>query len=179
MFQLKKYPGNQVTLSQWSSTSHNMAMVVTSEWVDKVTGDLVDDFCLYDDYNWDWTLAHLSNEIIKPATTKAWSVAGNFCSNFTFFINMIVPSMARSQHLGITGCGVHFQKGGCDFTAIHDLFEKDRSSLQGQLFPAQMTARAVKPRTTVVVQNGGWGDLRQKFYINHFEFAKSYTEIIF
>ena len=83
--------------------------------------------------------------------------------SYTFFINSLVPSMARSQHLGITGCGVHFQKGGCDFTAIHDLFEKDRTSLQSQLFPAQMTARAVKPRTTVVVQNGGWGDLRKKF----------------
>ena len=59
-----------------------MAMVVTSEWVEKVTGDLVDDFCLYDDYNWDWTLAHLSNEIIKPATTKAWSAAGNYFLEF-------------------------------------------------------------------------------------------------
>ena len=55
-----------------------MAMVVSSKWVEKLTTDLADDFCLYDDYNWDWTLAHLSNEIIKPATTRAWSVAGMF-----------------------------------------------------------------------------------------------------
>ena len=74
--QLKKFPANQVTLTQWSSTAHNMAMVVTDKWVERVVGDLADDFCLYDDYNWDWTLAHLSNEIVKPATTRAWSVAG-------------------------------------------------------------------------------------------------------
>merc|ERR1711935_422992 len=153
---LKKFPANQVTLTQWSSTAHNMAMVVTDKWVERVVGDLADDFCLYDDYNWDWTLAHLSNEIVKPATTRAWSVA--------------VPSMARAQHLGITGCGVHFKKGGCDFKSIAAMFDKDRTGLKASLFPAQMTARALKPRAAVVVQNGGWGDLRDVLMcraINH------------
>ena len=73
-----------------------MGMVVDHAWVDKVIS-MSDDFCLYDDYNWDWTLMHLSAEIIKPATTRAWKVA--------------LPAMARSQHMGITGCGTHFQKG--------------------------------------------------------------------
>ena len=73
-----------------------MGMVVDHAWVDKVIS-MSDDFCLYDDYNWDWTLMHLSAEIIKPATTRAWKGA--------------LPAMARSQHMGITGCGTHFQKG--------------------------------------------------------------------
>ena len=49
-------------------------MVVDHAWVDKVIS-MSDDFCLYDDYNWDWTLMHLSAEIIKPTTTRAWKVA--------------------------------------------------------------------------------------------------------
>ena len=54
--------------------------------------------------------------------------------------------MARAQHLGITGCGVHFQKGGCDFDSIHAMFDKDRATLKDHLFPGQMTARALKLR---------------------------------
>ena len=54
--------------------------------------------------------------------------------------------MARAQHLGITGCGVHFQKGGCDFDSIRAMFDKDRSTLKDHLFPGQMTARALKLR---------------------------------
>ena len=78
-----------------------MGMVVDHAWVDRVIS-MSDDFCLYDDYNWDWTLMHLSAEIIKPATTRAWKVA--------------LPAMARSQHMGITGCGTHFQKGKIGLT---------------------------------------------------------------
>lgn len=78
--------------------------------------------------------------------------------------------MARAQHLGITGCGVHFQKGGCDFASIAAMFDKDRAGLKSSIFPPQMTARALKPRAAVVVQNGGWGDLRDVLMcraINH------------
>ena len=98
---MKKYPPNLVHLTDWTSTQHNMGMVVDHAWVDKVIS-MSDDFCLYDDYNWDWTLMHLSGEIIKPATTRAWKVA--------------LPAMPRSQHMGITGCGTHFQKG----EIVHD-----------------------------------------------------------
>lgn len=147
---VKKYPPNQVHLTDWTSTQHNMGMVVDHSWVDKVIS-MSDDFCLYDDYNWDWTLMHLSAEIIKPATTRAWKVA--------------LPAMARSQHMGITGCGTHFQKGGCNFESIREMFEKDQRALMdaGQLYPAQMTAAALKARSVNVIQNGGWGDLRDIF----------------
>ena len=80
----------------WFSGAYNMAMAVSSRWVDEVIA-MTDDFCIYDDYNWDWTLYHLSTEIVKKQRGEPWKV--------------MVPSMARSQHLGITGCGVHHLKG--------------------------------------------------------------------
>ena len=140
-----------------------MAMVASKKWVDDLI-KLSDDFCIYDDYNWDWTLMHLSAQVIKPKTSKPWKVA--------------LPALARSQHMGITGCGTHFQKGNskldshskisigsCDFGNIKTMFEADQSKLKSlnKLFPTEMTALVQKPKQLAVVHNGGWGDLRDIF----------------
>ena len=85
-----------MTQDIWFSGAYNMAMAVSKAWVDEVIG-MGEDFCIYDDYNWDWTLYHLSTEVVKVKRGQPW--------------NVLVPEIARSQHLGINACGVHHQKG--------------------------------------------------------------------
>ena len=89
-------PPDMINAMPWFSGMHNMAMAVSKKWVDLVLG-MSEDFCIYDDYNWDWTLFHLSTEVVKPERGSPWQV--------------LVPEMPRSQHLGGGGCGVHHMKG--------------------------------------------------------------------
>ena len=58
-----------------------------------------------------------------------------------------------------------FILGGCNFESIREMFEKDQRALMdaGHLYPAQMTAAALKPKAPNVIHNGGWGDLRDVF----------------
>ena len=75
----------------------------------------------------------------------------------------MVPTLPRSQHMGITGCGVHFTKGGCNFESIKAMFEKDQGLLQqsGKMFPQTLTfAPLTKKKSSPITRNGGWGDLR-------------------
>ena len=43
-----------------------MGLVFTTQFVNQLINQHGVDFCLYDDYNWDFTLMHISSELAKP-----------------------------------------------------------------------------------------------------------------
>ena len=49
----------QAVITQWISTKHNMGMAFTREVWLKIRF-CASTFCKYDDYNWDWSLFHVS-----------------------------------------------------------------------------------------------------------------------
>lgn len=54
-----KHGNFQVEISPWISSKHNMGMAFNrSTWMEIV--DCSTYFCKYDDYNWDWSLQHVS-----------------------------------------------------------------------------------------------------------------------
>lgn len=48
----------------WISSKHNMGMALNGDtW--KNIKDCAVHFCNYDDYNWDWSLQHLSQQCLE------------------------------------------------------------------------------------------------------------------
>ncbi len=48
----------------WESAKHNMGMVFNRKLWEKIHA-CREYFCNYDDYNWDWSLQHLSKHCFK------------------------------------------------------------------------------------------------------------------
>jgi alpha-1,6-mannosyl-glycoprotein beta-1,2-N-acetylglucosaminyltransferase len=53
----------QLELTKWVSAKHNMGMAFNRNLWRKIHG-CRDLFCNFDDYNWDWSLEHISNNCI-------------------------------------------------------------------------------------------------------------------
>ena len=47
-----------------------MGMVLTYEFITRLVLDYQKDFCLYDDYNWDYTLMHISTEVSQESCLR-------------------------------------------------------------------------------------------------------------
>ena len=131
--------------SLFSSAENNMGMMMTAEFIKQHIMSNGDDFCLYDDYNWDYSLMHLSSEI----ETKPWRV--------------LSPTLSRLQHMGIRTCGTHVTKHGeCDVESILKSFEFEISKLKDNLFPETFVPN-IKQKTMLKklpYRSGGWGDQR-------------------
>ena len=54
----------QVELTQWLSSKHNMGMAFTRDVWQKIHS-CATVFCQFDDYNWDWSLFHVSMTCLK------------------------------------------------------------------------------------------------------------------
>jgi alpha-1,6-mannosyl-glycoprotein beta-1,2-N-acetylglucosaminyltransferase len=96
-------------------------------------------FCTYDDYNWDWSLIHMSYECLPSKLIALYAKS------------------PRVLHIG--DCGVHTHKCSSQTSAnkVKQLFERIGTSF----FPEnmQITERLVKvPK--ISKPNGGWGDQR-------------------
>merc|ERR1719432_643837 len=65
---------NQVSVEQWVSSHNNMGFTITRQLWQKILA-CKRHFCTYDDYNWDWSLHHVSvaclPKPLKVLTTKA------------------------------------------------------------------------------------------------------------
>lgn len=59
------FPMNrQVEVTPWVSSKHNMGMAFNrTTWYEVVR--CARHFCEYDDYNWDWSLQHVSQQCLK------------------------------------------------------------------------------------------------------------------
>ncbi|KAM3726309.1 Alpha-1,6-mannosyl-glycoprotein 2-beta-N-acetylglucosaminyltransferase [Dirofilaria immitis] len=162
---------NRLGIYPWFSSKHNMGMAInTDTW--KLIKNCTELFCKYDDYNWDWSLLHVSMKCL-PSRLK-----------------VITVKAPRVIHIG--DCGIHTHRCAVHnaTTVAAELF----SSLADSLFPQKMVVaenlkRTLKPSR----ENGGWGDIRDhelclnnshvpslaaySFYLNTLTSINNYTHI--
>ncbi|KAM9703732.1 alpha-1,6-mannosyl-glycoprotein 2-beta-N-acetylglucosaminyltransferase [Menidia menidia] len=138
---------NKVLTTGWMSTKHNIGMAISREMYYKLMG-CSNEFCTYDDYNWDWTLQYLSGTCIsKP-------------------VKVLAALGSRVLHTG--DCGLH-QKENCrPEQALQRVEEKLRMTKEG-LFPQSLILmRAEAPEHKAHLKNGGWGDVRDHILCNNY-----------
>ncbi|XP_037541199.1 alpha-1,6-mannosyl-glycoprotein 2-beta-N-acetylglucosaminyltransferase [Nematolebias whitei] len=130
---------NKVSTTGWMSTKHNIGMAMSREVYYKLMG-CSDDFCTYDDYNWDWTLQHLSGTCIsKP-------------------LKVLVAQGSRVLHTG--DCGLH-QKENCRPEWALKKVEDNLQKAKLGLFPQGLVLSGSEPvEHKAHMKNGGWGDVR-------------------
>lgn len=130
---------NKVLTTGWMSTKHNIGMALSREVYYRLMG-CNEAYCTYDDYNWDWTLQHLSGTCIsKP-------------------LKVLAAQGSRVLHTG--DCGLH-QKENCRPEWAAQKVEEQMKAAKDGLFPASLllsAALAVKHEPHQ--KNGGWGDVR-------------------
>ncbi|XP_055303292.1 alpha-1,6-mannosyl-glycoprotein 2-beta-N-acetylglucosaminyltransferase-like isoform X2 [Sitodiplosis mosellana] len=133
---------NEVKAMPWISVKHNMAMAMNrSTWLN--IRKCANQFCTYDDYNWDWTLLHISEQCLPEK------------------FHTLVASRPRVFHIG--ECGLHHEKQSCEsdhmVTEVRNVLNTASQSLQ--LFPQNITlAFSVGFEPDPFLANGGWGDVR-------------------
>lgn len=146
---------NKVEVKPWKSTEHNMGMALSRDTYQKLI-QCTDTFCTYDDYNWDWSLQHLTVSCLP----SYWKV--------------MVSEAPRIFHAG--DCGMHHKKTACMPMSQKNKIENVLQNSGNQLFPKSLLitkrlpangAGGVAPH----VKNGGWGDIRDH------ELCKSYVRL--
>lgn len=138
---------DKVATGGWMSTKHNMGMAITKELYYRLMG-CSHDFCTYDDYNWDWTLQHLSG----TCTSRP--------------LKVLAALGSRVLHTG--DCGLH-QKEACrPQLAAQKVEEGLRTAKEGLFPPALALSGAEAPEHKAHVKNGGWGDVRDHVLCNNY-----------
>nr|XP_056707083.1 alpha-1,6-mannosyl-glycoprotein 2-beta-N-acetylglucosaminyltransferase [Euleptes europaea] len=142
---------DKAELKTWKSTEHNMGMAFGRDTYRELLA-CADAFCAYDDYNWDWTLQHLTVHCLP----RFWKV--------------LVPEVPRVFHTG--DCGMH-HKAACRPAAHAAKVDALLDANRQHLFPPAMS---ISKRYSLVplsphVKNGGWGDIRDH------ELCKSYRRL--
>lgn len=138
---------SKVMTTGWMSTKHNIGMAISKEVYYKLMG-CSNEFCTYDDYNWDWTLQYISGTCI-PSPLK-----------------VLVAQGSRVLHTG--DCGLH-QKGKCDLKTVTEKVTMDLQLARHGLYPSSLLLTAAE---AVVhkehMKNGGWGDVRDHKLCNNY-----------
>ncbi|VDK17387.1 unnamed protein product [Anisakis simplex] len=122
----------------WFSSKHNMGMAFdVNTW--NLIKNCSKEFCTYDDYNWDWSLLHISMKCLPKK------------------LRVIALKAPRVIHVG--DCGVHTHR--CNVQNAPKKAQELFSSVEKRLFPASLrvvenSRRMLKPSK----ENGGWGDSR-------------------
>ncbi|KAK9723180.1 N-acetylglucosaminyltransferase II (MGAT2) [Popillia japonica] len=131
----------KVEVTPWISSKHNMGMAFNRTTWTKMK-DCAEYFCKYDDYNWDWSLQHVSQYCLKEK------------------LHAMVVRGPRVFHIG--ECGVHHKKNNCESTGVIAKVQKVLKSAQKHLYPSYLTLTYVSPlkKTKIRKGNGGWGDRR-------------------
>ncbi|XP_066550251.1 alpha-1,6-mannosyl-glycoprotein 2-beta-N-acetylglucosaminyltransferase [Amia ocellicauda] len=142
---------NKVEVKAWKSTEHNMGMAMSRETYQQLI-QCTDSFCTYDDYNWDWSLQHLTVTCLPS------------------FWKVMVSEAPRIFHAG--DCGMHHKKACMPSTQkskIHSILLNTVNFLfpKSLLITKNLPAAGVSPH----VKNGGWGDIRDH------ELCKSYRRL--
>ncbi|KAG7466467.1 hypothetical protein MATL_G00165040 [Megalops atlanticus] len=142
---------NKVEVKAWKSTEHNMGMAMNRQTYQTLM-QCTDTFCTYDDYNWDWSLQHLTVTCLP----EFWKV--------------MVSEAPRIFHAG--DCGMHHKKA-CMPASQKAKIESILQSSSSQLFPKSLLLTKRLPAVGVSphVKNGGWGDIRDH------ELCKSYRRL--
>ncbi|XP_058974891.1 alpha-1,6-mannosyl-glycoprotein 2-beta-N-acetylglucosaminyltransferase isoform X2 [Musca domestica] len=134
---------SKVEVMPWISSKHNMGFAFNrTTWTSiRKCGK---HFCSYDDYNWDWSLQHVSQQCLQRK------------------LHAMIVKGPRVFHIG--ECGVHHKKKNCEsnqvISKVQQVLRIARKS--GQIFPKSLTltvASLIK-KTKLRKGNGGWGDRR-------------------
>lgn len=137
----------KVMTTGWMSTKHNVGMAISKEVYYKLMG-CSNEFCTYDDYNWDWTLQHISGTCI-PSPLK-----------------VLVAQGSRVLHTG--DCGLH-HKGKCDLKAVSEKVMLDLQMAKHGLYPSSLLLTAEEAAVHKEhMKNGGWGDVRDHKLCNNY-----------
>lgn len=138
---------NRMEIWPWIASKHNMGMAFRKEtWLEIKA--CAENFCNYDDYNWDWSLQHISSTCMKNKLTA------------------LMVKAPRVFHIG--QCGVHHKKKNCEVMAELNKVQKTMSKAGSHLFPAKMTiTRTLKKTIKPPKGNGGWGDVRDHWLCLH------------
>ncbi|XP_074643564.1 alpha-1,6-mannosyl-glycoprotein 2-beta-N-acetylglucosaminyltransferase-like [Tubulanus polymorphus] len=130
----------KLEVSLWVSAKHNMGMALNSTTWNKIKR-CSNEFCKFDDYNWDWTLQYIGMKCI-PGRLKVMALKS-----------------PRVFHIG--ECGIHHKGKVClpdqKAAQLDDLLHKNTNFLYPNYLKtlgwSKQQARIPKP-------NGGWGDIR-------------------
>ncbi|XP_059050379.1 alpha-1,6-mannosyl-glycoprotein 2-beta-N-acetylglucosaminyltransferase [Achroia grisella] len=136
----------KVEITPWHSSMHNMGFAFNKTvWNDIMA--LQKQFCAYDDYNWDYSLLHLSQN--RPNRDK---------------FKVILCKGPRVFHIG--ECGFHHKKSNCNASTVISKVQKLLQNAKSYMYPtrvtATITAGGAKHNKKLVKGNGGWGDLRDQ-----------------
>lgn len=129
---------NKMNLIEWYSSKHNMAFTFDRALFDKFKLFSAE-FCVFDDYNWDWTLQHVQESFDETLLT----------------IHSIVP---RVFHIG--SCGVHHKTADCSPEKQVKVIEEMYTAFRSKFFPAKVSVMRRQGKKTKMVNNGGWNDPR-------------------
>ncbi|XP_040576144.1 alpha-1,6-mannosyl-glycoprotein 2-beta-N-acetylglucosaminyltransferase isoform X2 [Lepeophtheirus salmonis] len=136
--------GHQVESTQWMSVKHNMGMAFTKELWRKVMG-CKSSFCNFDDYNWDWSLQHVSLSCLPEG------------------IFVMLMKGPRVFHIG--ECGVHHKKSNCQAASVVKKVNDILSKAKKYLYPKKLKVipgNRKSKNSKIRKGNGGWGDLRDQ-----------------
>lgn len=137
----------QYDVQTFYASSHNMGMSLNRRTFDKIY-DCRKSFCIYDDYNWDWTLQNMISTCMQEFKT-------------------LVAVAPRVFHLGACvgpegGTHVGKIKTACDLEGIKNKFSKYAEQIPTDIGadvkfkPRKLT----DPKRKAQKANGGWGDPR-------------------
>lgn len=139
---------NYIELTQWISSKHNMGMAFDRGMWKKIHS-CTESFCKFDDYNWDWSLYHISLSCLKQK------------------LQVMLVTGPRVFHIG--ECGVHHKKSECTTAKVVNKVQQMLAKTKPYLYPQQLQIKAVPPPKSKKKPkgNGGWGDHRdQEMCIN-------------
>ncbi|KAL7033575.1 hypothetical protein ACKWTF_007644 [Chironomus riparius] len=131
---------NDVIISEWVSSKHNMGMAFKrNTWIKIKNCSKI--FCTYDDYNWDWSIQHISRKCMDKKL-QAFSL-----------------STPRVFHIG--QCGTHtLNNVECNVEGIiSNLVESFQSSLDN-FYPRTLNIGYETIPDVIFRKNGGWSDKR-------------------
>ncbi|CDS40406.1 alpha 16 mannosyl glycoprotein [Echinococcus multilocularis] len=130
----------------WISSKHNMGMAFTKNLFQKLE-PYWKNFCIYDDYNWDWSLYFIDR----------------VCASEKLRV-LHFKNCGRVFHTG--SCGLHNKGSECDnveasVVGVMERVARGGGSDEG-LFPATLMVKMATVQRSAVPPNGGWGDARDR-----------------
>ncbi|KAG8536951.1 hypothetical protein GDO81_025351 [Engystomops pustulosus] len=133
-------------LSGFVASRHGAAIAMPRETYYQLMGCLAE-FCTYDDYNWDWSLQHVSATCLAHPL-KVLSAR----------LPRVLTLPARAEEGGMCG-----RTGPCsNMDAAFQALRAKVWELSAKLFPKTITVtnRQQEVRNPPPMKNGGWGDIR-------------------
>ncbi|XP_063300191.1 alpha-1,6-mannosyl-glycoprotein 2-beta-N-acetylglucosaminyltransferase-like [Pelobates fuscus] len=134
-----------VEVSTWVAPKHRSAIAMSRELYYKLMGCLAE-FCTYDDYNWDWSLQHVSASCLAHPLRVLSTLLPR------------VLTLPAKEEDGVCG-----RTGPCESSeGASELLRVRVRELSGRLFPKTLavTSRQQDVRNPPQRNNGGWGDIR-------------------